>query len=68
MNVVIASKPTLLSAKPRFGTQTAPITLVNAGPALTSGATGRRGATSNRVTRRDQRRCDRDRREAVGGV
>ena len=51
MNVVIAPKPTLLSAKPRPGTQTAPTTLVKAGRAWGNGATGRRGATSSRVTR-----------------
>jgi hypothetical protein len=68
MNVVIAPKPTLLSAKPRPGTQTAPITLVNAGRALTSGATGRRGATSNRVTSGISAVAIAIAREAVGGV
>jgi len=49
MNVVIAPKPTLLSARPRPGTQTVPITLVKSGRARGDGATGRCGATSSRV-------------------
>ena len=50
MNVVIAPKPTLLSAKPRPGTQTAPTTLVNAGRTWGADATGRRRATSSKLT------------------
>ena len=50
MNVVMAPKPTPLSARPSPGTQTAPTTLVNAARAWGGGATGRNDATSVATT------------------
>src|SRR6266404_5806297 len=48
-NVVMDPKPTLQSARPRPGSQTAPSTVAMAGSACGEAGTGLRGATSNRV-------------------
>ena len=48
--MVIAPNPTLLSAPPSPGLQTAPSTCVTAGWAFAAGAMGRSRATTNSVT------------------